>query len=161
MSLDATSIIDYTHEDFVKGIDNIAKQVIDSGWNPDIIVGIVRGGAIPAVYLSHKLKKTIQMVHWSSRDSHLAGGNETNAWLPEEINYGAKVLVVDDIVDGGDTIRELLEDWQKSIHRRLCTENIRIAALHYNIAQDVVVHYYDQTIDRNEDSRWVVYPWEA
>lgn len=159
--IDATTIIDYTHDEFVRGIKSIAKQIKDSGWKPDLIVGVVRGGSIPATYLSHILKTPVQMVHWSSRDSSAFGGNETNAWIPEEINLGTQVLLVDDIVDGGETIKQILADWQLSVRRRLCTENIKIASLFYNTEQDVAVDYFDRSINRSEDARWVTFDWEC
>jgi hypoxanthine phosphoribosyltransferase len=76
---------------------------------------------------------------------------------------GKKILVVDDIVDGGDTIRELLADWQSSVAGlgKLPVDNLRIAAMYYNTAQDVKVDFYHHTIDRNEDYRWIHFCWEA
>lgn len=157
--LDATTIIDYDYNDFRDGIAAVAEAVSASGWTPDYIVGIVRGGAVPAVYLSHRLKIPVVMVSWSTRDNFLE--RESNCWIPEDIVDGKKVLIVDDIVDGGDTIRELLEDWQKSVRAPLNKDNIKIVAMWYNTAQDIVVDFYHKTIDRNEDSRWIIFPWEA
>jgi len=162
VTVDATTIIDYSYTDFRAGVDHIAAAIKDSGWTPDLIVGIVRGGAVPAVHLSHKLKVPVQMVHWSSRDN-TEHGNESNCWVPEDIMNGTKVLVVDDIVDGGDTIKELLADWQTSVAGmgNLPVDNIRICSMIYNTAQDVRPHFFHREIDRNEDKRWVVFPWEA
>jgi DNA (cytosine-5)-methyltransferase 1 len=97
--VDATTIIDYEYSDFRSGIDAIAKAITSSGWKPDYIVGIVRGGSVPAVYLSHKLKIPVQMVHWNTRDTTKWVSNESNCWIPEDIYKGAQVLVVDDIVE--------------------------------------------------------------
>lgn len=160
MTIDATSIIDYDYNDFRDGITAIAEAVVASGWTPDYIVGIVRGGSIPAVYLSHRLKLPIVTVAWSTRDKSIFG-NESNCWIPEDIVDGKRILLVDDIVDGGDTIKELLEDWQKSVRAPLNKDNIKIAAMWYNTAQDVVVDFYHKTIDRNEDKRWVSFCWET
>lgn len=159
--LDSTNLNIYTYSDFLSGITNIANQIKAGSWSPDYIVGIVRGGAIPAIYLSHMLKLPVVMLHWSSRDCHLAGGNESNTWIPDDVNCGKRVLIVDDIVDGGDTIREILNDWNRSLYHELVVQNIKIAALHYNSSQETIVDFYDQVIDRNEDSRWIVYPWEV
>lgn len=159
--VDATTIIDYSYSDFRTGIDDIANQIEASDFRPDYIVGVVRGGSVPAVYLSHKLKIPVVMVAWSTRDNFLE--RESNCWIPEDLHNGKKVLIVDDIVDGGDTIRELLEDWRQSTSGvgDLPLQNIRVAAMYYNTAQDVNVDYYHLSIDRNEDKRWVVFPWEA
>ncbi len=160
--IDANTIIDYRYDDFFDGIDSIVRSIRSSGWVPDYIVGVVRGGSVPAVYLSHKLKIPVVMVAWNIRDTTIFG-KESNCWIPEDIHRGKKVLVVDDIVDGGDTIRELLQDWNKSTAGlgNLPVDNLRIAAMYYNTAQDVNVDFYHHTIDRNEDARWVIFPWEA
>lgn len=159
---DAPPIIDYSYADFCDGIQRIAKQVESSGYEPDLLVGIVRGGSVPAVYLSHRLKVPVQMVHWNTRDN-TKFGNESNCWIPEQIMRGLKVIIVDDIVDGGETIKELLRDWQTSVAGmgNLPVDNIRICSMIYNTAQDVQPHFFDRTIDRTEDQRWVIFPWEA
>lgn len=160
--VDATTIIDYSYDDFRAGIEHIAHTVDASDFEPDFLVGIVRGGCVPAVYLSHKLKLPVHMVHWNTRDN-TGWGNEHNCWIPEEIMGGAKVLIVDDIVDGGDTIKELLEDWQTAVAGmgELNKDNIRVAAMIYNISQEVTVDFYHRTVDRNEDKRWFHFPWEG
>lgn len=159
-NVDATAVIDYSYSDFHNGIERIVQQVKDSNFEPSYIVGIVRGGAVPAVYLSHKLKLPVVMVHWNTRDE-TQWGNESNCWIPEDINNGDKILLVDDIVDGGDTIKELLNDWNSSISDELEVDNIRVAAMYYNTAQDVNVDYFDRAINREEDKRWIIFPWEA
>lgn len=158
--VDATSVIDYTFPEFRDGIQTIAKQIQDSGFAPDYLVGIVRGGSVPAVYLSHKLKIPVVMVAWNTRDS-TEFGKESITWIPEDLLKGKRVVIVDDIVDGGHTIKELLEDWQKSVVGPIPQENIRVAAMWYNTAQDVAVDFYHKTIDRNEDPRWIIFDWEA
>lgn len=158
--VDATAVIDYSYEEFKEGIDAIAQAVEQSDFEPNYIVGIVRGGSVPAVYLSHKLKIPVVMLSWNTRDNTELG-NESNTWIPEDINGGHRVLVVDDIVDGGETIKELLADWNISIHDELNTDNIRVASLIYNTAQDVNVDFYHRTIDRDVDQRWYIFPWEA
>lgn len=158
--LDSTSIIDYTYEDFLVGINKIVVDIQASDFQPDYIVGVVRGGAIPSVYLSHRLKIPVIMVHWSTRD-HIDISNESNCWIPEDVNNGKRVLLFDDIVDGGETIKEVLEDWQKSIYNPLNMSNIRVGSLIYNTKQPIKVDYFDFSIDRDEDARWVVFPWES
>lgn len=155
--VDATTIIDYTYEEFIEGINKIADDIKQSGFNPDYIVGIVRGGAIPAVYLSHKLRIPVQMVHWSTRDSD---NRESNLWIPEDVNDGKRVVIVDDIVDGGETIKELLEDWNSSIRDELKLDNIRVSSMIYNTSQPTNVDFYHRTIDRSYDNRWIHFPWE-
>jgi len=143
--VDATTIIDYDYTSFREGIDAIANSVKASDFKPDYIVGIVRGGAVPAVHLSHKLKVPLVAVAWSTRDTSVYG-RESNCWIPEDLHDGKK-----------------FEDWHTSTAGmgELPVDNLRVAAMYYNTAQDVKVDFYHRTIDRNEDQRWVVFPWEA
>ena len=71
---------------------------------------------------------------------------------------GTTLLFVDDINDSGgtiDTIRGLLADYG-------CEDgNIRFAVLLDNLRSKARVEYRSQTIDRAEDKRWFVFPWEA
>lgn len=148
-----------------EAIHQIEAQIRESGFTPDYIVGIVRGGAIPAVLLSHRLKIPVVMVHWNTRDKGI-DHRESNAWLSEDININnKKVLVVDDIVDTGKTIEELFEDWslckEVGAEATLAMDNIRVCSIIYNETQNIYVDYYARAIDRAHDDRWVIFPWEA
>ena len=154
------TIIDYTHAHFLKGIEKIAQQIRDDNWHPDYIVGVVRGGAVPAVYLSHKLKIPVQMVRWNTRDKTELD-NESNCWIPEDILAGKNVLIVEDIIDSGETIRELIADWKSSVRDELPLDFIRVAAMVYNISQNVKVDYSDIAIDIEVEKRWFMFPWEG
>lgn len=158
--LDANNINEYTHDDLKRGIEAIATKIIMSAYMPDYIVGITRGGCVPAVYLSHRLSIPVVMVHWNTRDT-TSWGNESNAWIPEDVNAGKRIIIVDDIVDGGDTIRELIDDFRSSVFDELNMDNIRVASLICNTSQDITVDFYHKTVDREVDQRWCVFPWEA
>jgi xanthine phosphoribosyltransferase len=145
-------------------IQKIEEQIRATGFTPDYIVGIVRGGAIPAVLLSHRLNVPVVMVHWTTRDKGI-DHRESNAWLSEDINFNnKKVLVVDDIVDTGKTIEELFEDWsvrkEVGAEPTLALDNIRVCAIIYNEVQLMPVDYFGRAINRNEDTRWCEFPWE-
>ena len=158
--IDATTIIDYSFSDFSAGIDSIANAIKSSGWSPDYIVGIVRGGSIPAVFLSHKLNVPVQMVHWNTRDTSKWISNEHNCWVPEDINNGHKVLVADDIIDSGEALRTMFEDWQSSVCNKLDYSNIYIASLIYNKDQSIVPEYYGTKISRKKVPEWFTFWWE-
>ena len=48
----------YSINEMHNAIKQIVKQINISGFNPEVIVSINRGGCIPGVYLSHFVKKT-------------------------------------------------------------------------------------------------------
>lgn len=157
--IDATTIIDYDYGDFEEGIAKIAMQIYASGFKPDYIVGIVRGGAVPAVYLSHKLKIPVVMVHWNTRDAGVHD-NDSDARIAADIDAGKNILLIDDIVDGGETVLEVLADWEQKTSAPIQASKVKVASLIYNSALSIPVDFYHREIDRNVDQRWVVFPWE-
>lgn len=149
--------ITYPNTNLMFDLGSIEKQIKESGFVPDYIVGVVRGGCVPAVYLSHRLKVPVQMVHWSTRDEGVEG-NESNYWIPEDLQAGKKILLVEDIIDTGLSIKTLLADWQSSVFNSLPLENIRICSLIFNEnnIEQVKADYYG----RLHAGHFAVFPWE-
>jgi hypoxanthine phosphoribosyltransferase len=65
----------------------------------DAVLGISRGGLVPAVMVSHLLGLPLAVLNFSTRDHKTIG--ETT------IDYSKKYLIVDDICDSGKTMKEL------------------------------------------------------
>jgi len=150
--------MEYTYTDFEEGVEKIYNNVIATGTDFNRVVGICRGGLFLATRLSYKLRVPLTTISWSLRDG---GEQESNLWLPEDINTGSKILLVEDIVDGGNTIKTLLEDWEaSSTIEPLKRENISIASCFYNVAQDIIPDFWHKTIDRNKDKEWINFWWE-
>lgn len=150
--------IKYTKKQFDKDIETLVTKIEKSKVQFDYIVALSRGGLIPGVVLSHKLGLRLVPVSWSTRDFI---ENESNCWVPEDINKGCKVLVVDDIIDSGESLKTLLEDWGSSVANKLNTENIYIASLIYNKDQDIVPKFYATKISREKVPDWFVFWWEV
>jgi hypoxanthine phosphoribosyltransferase len=80
--------------------------------------------------------------------------------VPEDINDGHKVLVVDDIIDSGEALRTMFEDWQSSVCNKLDYNNIYVASLIYNKDQCIVPKYYAMKISRKKVPEWFEFWWE-
>ena len=52
---------------FVAAVHTLAAAIRDRGWAPDHLIGIGRGGLVPAVYLSHALGLPTLSVDYSSQ----------------------------------------------------------------------------------------------
>jgi len=79
----------------------------DSGIGKvDCIVGITRGGLMPAQELSHMLNIPMETVNYSSKSG--AGDNKNHQNIIPDVR-GKSILLVDDICDTGDTLRELTD----------------------------------------------------
>lgn len=142
----------YSEDNFKNDIARIERDIINSGKHYDYIVGIVRGGAIPAVCLSHRLELPMKCVSWSTFH---ADQMKESAWdVAEDIADGKSILVVDDILDSGRTLRELLEDWGAT------REQIGVAVLVYNTDQKMTPDYYGRKVDKGTDPSWITFWWE-
>lgn len=149
--------IKYTKKQFDKDIDNLATKIKKSKVRFSYIVALSRGGLIPGVVLSHKLDLKMWPVTWSTRDSQ---ERETNTWIPEDINDGHKILIVDDIVDSGESLVSLLQDWDTCVIKELDRSNIYIATLIYNKDQSIVPQFYANKISRKKTPEWFEFWWE-
>lgn len=145
--------MDITTDVFFKAMACLDQQIRQSKVGFDTVVGISRGGLIASTVLSHRLKIPLRVVEWSTRDTGFQYCPED---LYQSIIEGKKILLVDDIVDSGKTIRELLDIWGREDEI-----NVSVACIVHNTAQDLVApDFWFRTIDRNTDKEWVNFWWE-
>ena len=80
-------------------------------YDPDILIGVARGGLVPARILMDYLQKkyicTFQMGHWEG-DVSLSEKPRIVFPLPDIDLTGKRILVVDDVSDEGDTMEEVI-----------------------------------------------------
>lgn len=110
------------------------------------IIGVSRGGLIPAVALSHKLRIPMGTISTSSYVEY-AANPKVDVWgltFPLGVNHimaqHMKFLIVDDIYDSGNTC--------KAIQRYLELHGITNFKFITLIEKE------------KEDKRWIVFPWE-
>jgi xanthine phosphoribosyltransferase len=144
------------YEAFLADLEAIARQVEEQGWQPDFLVGVGRGGLVPAAYLSHRTGITMLSVDHNSGDAAFA--DELLEKLAAKSREGSRILIVDDINDSGSTIAYL----RNVLVSHGCSEpHIRVAVLVNNSSSKARVEYAGTHIDRSQDKRWFVFPWEA
>ncbi|PZU09428.1 MAG: phosphoribosyltransferase [Sphingobium sp.] len=145
-----------SHDAFLADVTALSAVLAADSWRPDYLIGIGRGGLVPAVYVSHRLNLPMLSVDHSSKVPGFA--DELLGKVAAKSAAGAKLLIMDDINDSGGTIahvRRLLGDHGYD------ARNLRFAVLLNNIRSRASVDYWAQTIDRDSDKRWFVFPWEA
>lgn len=148
-----TDKINYTWEELYDDSKKIAKWTQEVHFKPDFIVGVLRGGAIPAVIISHLLDVPVVMVDWSLRDGKKKD-MKTLDQLALQSDLGKKLLFIEDIVDSGKTMAEIKE-------RMFDTKNnVMYTSLWYNPSQPTLMHFWANAIDRSVDERWVIFPHE-
>lgn len=154
MTMPDLSYIPYP--EFVADVQGVAAALEADHWKPDHIVGIGRGGLVPAAYLSHRTGISLLSVDFSSGVPSFA--EELMEKLALATREGRTILLVDDINDSGGTIEAL----RKSLIDHGAVEAcVRVAVLIDNLRSKAKVDYASRTIDRSTDKRWFVFPWEA
>ena len=133
------------YDDVLSMCHNIAYDV--SKIKPDLIVGITRGGLLPALHLSHALDRPMMTISWQTRD---AANCEHNVAIQHMIDTGSTVVFVDDINDTGRTFSEI----SKAYH---CDRpNVHFISL----VQKLETRYPATAALTLSDDRWIVFPWE-
>jgi uncharacterized protein len=141
-----------TWPDFGRSGRDLAQQVADSGWIPDIILAIARGGLLPAGSLGYALSiKNVFVVsveYYTGVDERL----DFPVMLPPQLNLvdikDSRVLVVDDVADTGHTLKAVLEFVGATV-------NEARTAVIYEKSHSVVKCDY---VWRRTD-RWIDFPW--
>ena len=174
----------YSWTDVERMCVSIVNQMYADNWRPDYIVGLTRGGNVPATIISNMTGIRCEALKVSFRDSD--GGPESNLWMSEEAfgyvneeeqeilkcrwdNKKRKnILIVDDINDTGATFNWIKQDWMSSCLPNednawdaVWANNVRFATLTENLASEFDgVRYACHEINKAEEDVWLVYPWE-
>jgi xanthine phosphoribosyltransferase len=145
-------------------VATICREIASDEWKPDYVVGLTRGGLLPAVMISHYLNVPMQSLDVGLRDG---GSCVSNLGMAEDVFEGKKILIVDDINDQGSTVNWIKKDWSSGCFPRdpkwesIWGDNVRFAVLTHNqSSQFKDPDYYVWTVNKAEEDCWLVYPWE-
>ena len=133
------------YDDIESMNQNLVHDV--SKFKPDVIVGITRGGLLPALHLSHHLDRPLQTITWQTRDINKC---EHDKKLQNLIDTGSHVVFVDDINDTGRTFSEI----SKAYH------GARSNVMFVSLVQKLETTHPATAALTLSDDRWIVFPWE-
>jgi hypoxanthine phosphoribosyltransferase len=161
----------YTWSDIEHHTQEILRQIHADGWRPDYVVGLTRGGLVPANLISQYLGCRMETLKVSLRDGTEC---ESNLWMAEdafghEMDTAKRILIVDDINDTGSTLIFIREDWHSGCFpdnprwSEVWGANVRVACLYDNESSKskLDIAYSAVTINKADKDVWIVFPWEA
>lgn len=143
----------------------LGVKVLESGFEPTIIIAIWRGGTPVGMALQEILSYCgVDSDHIAIRTSSYTGVDRRGAVAVHGLNYMVKkvcrddrVLIVDDVFDTGNTIKAVIEEMTKRARGNTPAE-MRIAVPWYKPTRNetrLVPDYYIR-----ETAAWLVFPHE-
>lgn len=139
-------------DDVYDGCLQLADRIRKSRFKPEVIVGVARGGWIPARILSDLLCNTYvasMRVEFYKDVAEPAKKPVISQQVSASV-IGKRVLVVDDVADTGESLAAVRRD----LLARKASE-VKIATLHYKPKSILRPDFYVK-----ETSAWIVYPHE-
>ncbi len=143
-----------TYELFGDSVRDLARQVVDSGFEPDVVLAIARGGLGLAMGLGYALDvknlSAVNVEFYTGIDERL----DVPIMLPPTpaaIDLsGLRVLIADDVADSGRTL-ELVRDF---------------FADHVAETRMAVIYEKPQTVVRADyvwrrTEKWINFPWST
>jgi len=144
----------------------LARQVYESDFQPNFIIGVWRGGAPVGIaiqeYLDFVGTKTDHIAIRTSSYTNIGEQDKTVRvhgldYIIDNINADDRVLLVDDVFDSGRSIQAILERLNKKTRRNMPT-NIKLACPWYKPARNITDIEPDYYV--NETDAWLVFPHE-
>ena len=174
--------LEYSWIDVENMCIDIVSQMYKDKWTPDYIVGITRGGNVPATIISNMLGIRCEALKVSLRDDD--SECEHNWWMAEDafgiipedeipvfksrwdVDRRKNILIVDDINDTGSTIKWIKDDWKQACFPdedwdKIFGANVKFATLTDNLSSCQTVEYSSDEVNKAEEDVWLVYPWES
>ncbi|MBI2649122.1 MAG: phosphoribosyltransferase [Thaumarchaeota archaeon] len=137
-------------EDYGRLVSNLSEQIRAAGKKFDLVVGIARGGIPVAMVIADQLGVKIDIINVKSYTG-IAERSKPRiiSTLTEEVK-GETLLLVDDLVDYGDTMETVADFLRKQKPGSIST-----AVLFVKPWSNFKPSFYLEVVDE-----WVVFPWE-
>jgi hypoxanthine phosphoribosyltransferase len=144
----------------------LGLKVLDSGFKPDFIVGIWRGGTPVGIAVQELLEHNgVASDHIAIRTSSYEGIEQRGRRIRVHgLNYIVKnadashcLLIVDDVYDTGLSIKAIIDSLNR-LSRRNTPHDIRVAAVFFKPGNNRTERRPEYYI--HETDKWLVFPHE-
>ena len=153
-----------TWQGFGDASRELTQQIVDSGWVPDLIVAIARGGLIPAGAIAYALDVkaigTMNVEFYSGIGETLSEPVLLPPLMDVSAMDGKKVLVVDDVADSGKTLKmvmDLIDEHGLSLDGSSAVRVEARSAVIYKKPVSII----DPDYVWAHTSSWINFPWST
>jgi uncharacterized protein len=138
-------------DDVEKLVEVLAEKIKESGFEPDYLIGVTVGGLVPLTLVANEMgiKQVTTVTAGSYKKDEQ--GDLTISCLPEVDLEGKKILLIDEIADSGQTLREV---------SRLIVKKYKPALLQSAVIVKKNNCPFEVDQFALETNDWVVFPWE-
>jgi hypoxanthine phosphoribosyltransferase len=146
----------YTWKNLEEDVDILEKKIKNSKLKIDWIIGLSRGGLIPSVCLSHRLNAKHGVYTISSYNEKEKKSIKKDLYISMigQIKATDNVLIVDDLVDCGDSMKETIKALKK-IDSDI--KNVYTCVLYYKHKSTFKPDFFAKEMD---EDRWINFTWE-
>ena len=152
-------------EELLKDSFNLAWQVYESGYRPNYIIGVWRGGAPIGIAVQEFLDVLgVPSDHIAIRTSHYKGIDLRDSqvqvyglnYIIKKVESEDSLLIVDDVHDTGISIQKIISDLQTACKKN--TPEIKVATPYFKPKKNKTERKPDFYI--HETEKWLVFPHE-
>jgi len=152
-------------KELLKDSFNLAWQVYESGYRPNYIIGVWRGGAPIGIAVQEFLDVLgVPSDHIAIRTSHYKGIDERDSqvqvyglnYVIKQVESEDSLLIVDDVHDTGISIQQIIFDLQTACKKN--TPEIKVATPYFKPMKNKTDRKPDFYL--HETEKWLVFPHE-
>lgn len=155
-----------TAQELLEDSFRLGRLVLQSGFRPDFIVGVWRGGTPVGVAVQELLEHSgVSSDHIAIRTSSYEGIEQRGkqirihglGYIVENADAEQPLLIVDDVYDTGLSIQAIIESLRQRA-RRNAPHDIRVATVFFKPANNRTGRKPDFYV--HETDKWLVFPHE-
>lgn len=153
-----------TWQGFGDATRELARDIVESGWIPDLIIAVARGGLLPAGAISYAME--VKAMGTMNVEFYTGVGQTLNEprLLPPLMDVsaidGKRVLVVDDVADSGRTLKmvmDMINSRGLSLDLSTTVQVEARSAVIYRKPRSVIKPDY---VWRSTE-KWINFPWST
>ena len=155
-----------TWQGFGDATRQIAQNIVDSGWMPELVVAVARGGLLPAGALSYALGLkaigTMNVEFYTDIEETLPEPVLIPPLMDVSALSGKRVLVVDDVADSGKTLELVMRLIRErgipsgQEGERVTVSEARSACIYVKSRSIIKPDYVLKHTDK-----WINFPWST